>query len=110
MDISSTAWLRIGGTLAFGIGTASLCMGFVNSFLIPVLPGDSYFCCGRVWLGNLPFVAAFPLLSLAGWLFFRSASKQRHLSVVVTYCVGGAMGIILLLFVAGGIYQSLKGY
>ena len=110
MDTSSTARLRICGTLAFAIGTASLCMGFVNSFLIPVLPGDSYFCCGRVWLGNLPFVAAFPVLFLAGWLFFRSASKQRHLSDLVTYCVGGAMAVIFLLFIAGGIYQKLKGY
>ena len=51
-------------------------------------------------VGHLPFVEAFPLLFLAGWLFFRSASTKPHLSEVVSYCIGGAIGIFFLVFIA----------
>jgi hypothetical protein len=110
MSGAQRVWLRVGGGVVFAIGTASLCMGFVNSFLIPELPGESYFQRDRLLLGNLPLLAALPALILAGSLFHCSSAIRRHRSDVVMYCIGAAIGIIFLLFIAGGIYQSAKGY
>jgi hypothetical protein len=103
--------LKASGVLAFLIGTAALYYGFAMTFLVPGAPGEAFFQKDRVLLGMLPLCAAVLTLCLAGWLLFHSASNpKRHLSDMIVYCIGGAIGAIWLSFIIGAIYKSAKGF
>jgi uncharacterized BrkB/YihY/UPF0761 family membrane protein len=104
-------WLKIAGVLAFLAGMVALYFGFLMTFLVPGTPGEGFFVKERVILGILPLLAALVALCLSGWLFFRSVpNPRRHLSDVIAYCIGGAIGAIFLFCIVGGIYQRAIGF
>ena len=111
MDREQKFWLKIAGAFSFIAGTVALYFGFAMTFLTPGTPREGFLVKERVIFGILPLLAALVAICLSGWLFFRSVpNPKRHLSDVVAYCFGAAIGAIWLFFIVGAIYQSAKGF
>ena len=81
------------------------------TFFVSDYPRESFFNKDRIVLGMLPLAGACLAFGTAAWCFKRGVLfANNSLAQVTGFCVVVAIGAMLLVLVAGGVYQSLHGF